>query len=146
MKHAGRERSTQHAGHPGRRPRRRQEDPDQLVSGPGRKPDCERGLGVKDLGRRVPIPRGRCRRGLGAQQVAPVGRPGEIGQVAGRVFLQPIRRIRGGVVESVAVELGLRDESRELIEITKGVTPGDTLLVGGAVGLAIGTRVVVTKE
>ncbi len=57
-----------------------------------------------------------------------------------------VRRIRGGIVESVAVELGLRDESRELIEITKGVAPGDTLLVGGAVGLAIGTRVVVTKE
>lgn len=57
-----------------------------------------------------------------------------------------VRRIRGGIVESVAVELGLRDENRELIEITKGVAPGDTLLVGGAVGLAIGTRVVVTKE
>lgn len=57
-----------------------------------------------------------------------------------------VRRIRNGVVESVTVELGLRDESRELIEILSGVAAGDTVLVGGAVGLALGTRIVVTKE
>lgn len=57
-----------------------------------------------------------------------------------------VRIIRGGVVTAVGVETGLRDEARELIEITAGLAAGDTVLVGGATGLATGTRVVVTRE
>ncbi len=57
-----------------------------------------------------------------------------------------VRRVRGGVVEMVPVELGLRDDVREMVEIVSGLTPGDTILVMGSTGLPAGTRVVVTKE
>jgi RND family efflux transporter MFP subunit len=57
-----------------------------------------------------------------------------------------VRRIRGGLVEVVPVELGLRDDVREMVEIVAGLSPGDTILVMGSTGLPAGTRVVVTKE
>ena len=57
-----------------------------------------------------------------------------------------VRRLRGGKVELVAVQLGLRDDILELVEITGGLARGDTVLVGGAQNIAAGTPVVVTKE
>ena len=57
-----------------------------------------------------------------------------------------VRRLRLGLVELVAVELGIQDEARELVEIKSGLTPGDTVLAGGATGIAAGTPVVIKKE
>lgn len=50
-------------------------------------------------------------------------------------------RLKNGKVERTEVELGLRDEESERIEITKGVEAGDTLLVGAARGISPGTPV-----
>lgn len=52
-----------------------------------------------------------------------------------------VLRVRAGRTERVEVELGLIDQARERTEITTGLTAGDTLLVGGAQGLAPGTQV-----
>jgi RND family efflux transporter MFP subunit len=50
-------------------------------------------------------------------------------------------RLRGGRVERAPVELGLRDEAAETVEISSGVAAGDTLLLGAAQGISQGTRV-----
>jgi RND family efflux transporter MFP subunit len=57
-----------------------------------------------------------------------------------------VRRIHLGKVEVVAIQLGLRDEMLELVEVLSGLAPGDTVLLAGAKGLAAGTPVVVTRE
>ncbi len=59
-----------------------------------------------------------------------------------------VMRIRGGRVESVAVQVGLRDEQAETVELMAGLAPGDTLLVGTAQGITPGTlvRVQTLKE
>jgi RND family efflux transporter MFP subunit len=50
-------------------------------------------------------------------------------------------RLAGGKTERVEVELGIRDEERGRVEITKGIAAGDTLLVGAALGISPGTPV-----
>ena len=50
-------------------------------------------------------------------------------------------RVKGGKVERVNVELGLRDDAREAVEIRAGVALGDTLLRGAAQGISTGTAV-----
>ena len=50
-------------------------------------------------------------------------------------------RLKQGKVERVDVELGLRDEESERIEVKSGVERGDTLLVGAARGISPGTPV-----
>jgi RND family efflux transporter MFP subunit len=50
-------------------------------------------------------------------------------------------RLRGGRVVRAQVELGLRDEAAETVEISSGVAAGDTLLLGAAQGISQGTRV-----
>ena len=57
-----------------------------------------------------------------------------------------VRRLRGGRVELVAVELGMQDDVLQLVEILKGLAPGDTVLVGPGAGVAVGTPVRITKE
>jgi membrane fusion protein, multidrug efflux system len=52
-----------------------------------------------------------------------------------------VMRIRNGKVEKVEVELGLRDDQSETVEIRSGVVPGDTVLLGTARGLTPGTAV-----
>jgi RND family efflux transporter MFP subunit len=60
--------------------------------------------------------------------------------------VQPaIVRVKGGKVERVNVELGLRDDARELVEVRTGVAPGDTLLRGAAQGISAGTLVRVSQ-
>ena len=44
------------------------------------------------------------------------------------------------------VQLGLRDEVAELVEIKSGIAAGDTVLLGSAEGVAPGTRVRVLEE
>ncbi len=53
-------------------------------------------------------------------------------------------RIKSGIVERLVVQLGLRDEGSERIEITSGVQVGDTLLLGAAQGITPGTTVTVS--
>jgi membrane fusion protein (multidrug efflux system) len=62
--------------------------------------------------------------------------------VVDRRGLRPfVVRVRDGTVERVEVDLGLIDDAREEAEIVTGLTPGDTLLLGGSRGLPEGTRV-----
>ncbi len=57
-----------------------------------------------------------------------------------------IRRLRGGRVEIVMVELGLQDDVLQMVEIRTGLVPGDTVLVGPSAALAVGTPVRIVKE
>lgn len=56
-----------------------------------------------------------------------------------RAAIPSVKRVRNGMVESVPVTLGVRDDVAERVEITKGVSVGDTLLIGGALGTPAGT-------
>ena len=57
-----------------------------------------------------------------------------------------VKRVRGGKVESVPVTLGLRDELAELVQVTAGLTKGDTLLLGGVIGTPAGTMLRVVRR
>ena len=52
-----------------------------------------------------------------------------------------VKRVRNGIVESVAVTLGIRDDVAERVEIVKGLSRGDTVLTGGVLGTPAGTVV-----
>ncbi len=52
-----------------------------------------------------------------------------------------VLRMRGGVVEKVPVQTGLRDDRSERIEVTAGIAPGDTLLIGAARSISPGTSI-----
>jgi RND family efflux transporter MFP subunit len=55
-----------------------------------------------------------------------------------------VMRVRQGKVERVPVQLGIRDEGAEKVEIKSGVQAGDTLLLGAAQGISAGTVVKVS--
>ena len=55
-----------------------------------------------------------------------------------------VLRLKGGRVERLEVEVGLKDEDTERVEITGTVAEGDTLLVGAAQGISPGTLVKVS--
>jgi membrane fusion protein, multidrug efflux system len=57
-----------------------------------------------------------------------------------------VLRIRNARVERVPVQLGVRDEVRELAEVRAGLAPGDTVLLGTAQSLAEGTVVRVRQD
>jgi len=65
--------------------------------------------------------------------------------VDSRSNVPAVFRIKGGKVERVPVQLGLRDEGAERIEIASGVQVGDTLLLGAAQGITTGTIVKVSS-
>lgn len=65
--------------------------------------------------------------------------------VDARSNIPAVFRIKGGKVERVPVQLGLRDDAAERIEIASGVQAGDTLLVGAAQGITPGTIVRVSS-
>ena len=70
--------------------------------------------------------------------VAPVSAVDERG-------LRPIAmRVKNGRVERVDVQLGIRDETHEIVEIRLGLTPGDTVLLGAARGVSPGTPITVS--
>ena len=50
-----------------------------------------------------------------------------------------VLRLKNGRTEKVDVTLGARDEALERVEILTGVMPGDTLLIGPALGISPGT-------
>jgi RND family efflux transporter MFP subunit len=52
-----------------------------------------------------------------------------------------VLRVKAGRVQSVPVQVGLKDDEAETVELTAGLTPGDTLLVGAALGITPGTPV-----
>lgn len=52
-----------------------------------------------------------------------------------------VMRIKNGKVERVEVDLGIRDDQSETVEVRTGVAPGDTVLLGTARGLSVGTPV-----
>lgn len=55
-----------------------------------------------------------------------------------------LMRLKGGKVEKVEVQLGVRDEAAAAFEVTSGVASGDTVLLGAARGISIGSSVVVS--
>jgi RND family efflux transporter MFP subunit len=57
-----------------------------------------------------------------------------------------VRRLRGGRVELVAVEVGLTDDVQQVIEVRAGLAAGDTVLVGPAAAVAVGSPVRIVKE
>jgi RND family efflux transporter MFP subunit len=57
-----------------------------------------------------------------------------------------VHLIRTGRVAQGAVQLGVRDEAAELVEVLAGVAEGDTLLLGSAQGVTPGSRIRVLEE
>jgi RND family efflux transporter MFP subunit len=55
-----------------------------------------------------------------------------------------VMRLKGGKVEKVEVQLGLRDEVAERVEVTTGLASGDTVLLGAARGISVGVPVTVS--
>ena len=55
-----------------------------------------------------------------------------------------VLRVRQGRVESAKVQLGIRDNATDRVEVSAGVSEGDTLLANAAQGLAPGTKVRIT--
>ena len=53
-------------------------------------------------------------------------------------------RLKGGKVERVDVELGVRDEAASVFEVRSGLASGDTVLLGAARGITLGSSVVVS--
>ncbi len=56
-----------------------------------------------------------------------------------------VMRVRDGRLERVAVELGLRDDVAQQLEVRSGLRAGDVVVLGSARDLAEGTRVQVTQ-
>ncbi len=61
-----------------------------------------------------------------------------------RTSAPAVFRIKSGKVERVAVQVGLKDDIAERIEIASGIQIGDTLLLGAAQGITPGTTVTVS--
>ncbi len=57
-----------------------------------------------------------------------------------------VARVKAGKVERFTVQLGIRDEGAEYVEILNGVAAGDTLLLAAAQGVSSGTSVRVSKD
>ena len=55
-----------------------------------------------------------------------------------------LMRLKGGKVEKVDVQLGVRDEAAGALEVTTGIASGDTVLLGAARGISVGSLVVVS--
>ncbi|MBL0169875.1 MAG: efflux RND transporter periplasmic adaptor subunit [Gemmatimonadaceae bacterium] len=56
-----------------------------------------------------------------------------------------VMRLKGGKVERVEVQVGVRDEGAETLEIRSGLAGGDTVLLGAARGISVGSSVVVSS-
>jgi hypothetical protein len=50
-------------------------------------------------------------------------------------------RVKNGRAERVELELGLEDEAGERIEVRAGLSAGDTVLLGAALGVTPGSQV-----
>jgi RND family efflux transporter MFP subunit len=67
------------------------------------------------------------------------------GAVDERGLRPTVVRLRNGKIEKVEVGLGIRDAADETVEITSGLAPGDTVLLGAARGISPGTPVKVSS-
>ncbi len=59
-------------------------------------------------------------------------------------IVSSVMRLKGGKVEKVEVQLGLRDAAAERVEIMSGLAGGDTVLLGAARGISVGVAVTVS--
>jgi multidrug efflux pump subunit AcrA (membrane-fusion protein) len=57
-----------------------------------------------------------------------------------------VHLIKRGRVAETDVQLGVRDEAAELVEVLAGAAEGDTVLLGSAQGLTAGSRVQVLQQ
>jgi RND family efflux transporter MFP subunit len=57
-----------------------------------------------------------------------------------------VHLVKRGRVAETEVQLGVRDEAAELVEIQAGVAAGDTVLLGSAQGVTPGSRIRVLQE
>ncbi|MBA3319545.1 MAG: efflux RND transporter periplasmic adaptor subunit [Gemmatimonadales bacterium] len=69
-----------------------------------------------------------------------------LGAVDSRGNTPTLHLVKAGRVKENPVELGVRDEAAELVEVVAGVAEGDTLLLGSAQGIAPGSRIRVLEE
>jgi membrane fusion protein, multidrug efflux system len=58
-----------------------------------------------------------------------------------RGSIPSVMRVKQGKAEKVPVKIGLTDKTSETIEVLSGIQPGDTLLMGAAMGITPGTPV-----
>jgi membrane fusion protein (multidrug efflux system) len=58
-----------------------------------------------------------------------------------RGSIPSVVRVRQGKAEKVPVKIGLTDKTSETIEVLSGIQPGDTLLMGAAMGITPGTPI-----
>jgi membrane fusion protein (multidrug efflux system) len=58
-----------------------------------------------------------------------------------RGSIPSVIRVRQGKAELVPVKIGLTDKTSETIEVLSGIHPGDTLLMGAAMGITPGTPI-----
>jgi membrane fusion protein, multidrug efflux system len=68
-----------------------------------------------------------------------------LGAVDERGLRPTVVRLKNGKIEKVEVGTGIRDAAAETVEITSGIVPGDTLLLGAARGISPGTPVRVSS-
>ena len=96
----------------------------------------------------IPNAEGRLVGGLFANgRLAAESRTGLVAPVTAvdaRSNVPAVFRIKGGKVQRVPVQLGLKDEGTERVEIVSGVAAGDTLLLGAAQGITPGTIIKVS--
>jgi RND family efflux transporter MFP subunit len=96
----------------------------------------------------IPNAEGRLVGGLFAQgRLASESRTGMVVPVTAvdtRNNIPQVFRIKASKVERIPVQIGLRDEGSEKVEILSGVQVGDTLLLGAAQGITPGTIVKVS--
>jgi RND family efflux transporter MFP subunit len=57
-----------------------------------------------------------------------------------------VHLLQGGRVGESPVQLGMRDEAAEMVEVVAGVAEGDTVLLGSAQGVAPGSRLRVLRQ
>jgi membrane fusion protein (multidrug efflux system) len=58
-----------------------------------------------------------------------------------RGSIPSVMRVKQGKAEKVQVQIGLTDKTSETIEVLSGLQPGDTLLLGAALGITPGTLI-----
>ncbi len=114
---------------------------DRVASEPGVDP----ATGQVRLYVRLPNPEGTLAVGLFAegrvavQSIRGIAVPSD---AIDRMASEPVvKRVRGGVVESVPVTIGLHDELAERVQVTSGLVAGDTVLVGASLGTPVGATV-----
>lgn len=59
---------------------------------------------------------------------------------------QEVLRVQQARVQRVKVELGIRDLAAEMVEVVRGLSPGDTVLLGSSQELAEGTTVRIQRD